>query len=81
MNISEHTQILKAYVDRLTVADLDLIASAVRRAWQEQLNGNAGSQARADGGVRSAIESALSNLSTGDRFNIASITSKTINRT
>lgn len=81
MNISEHTQVLKAYIDRLTVADIDLIASAVRRTWNEQLNGNAGSQAGADDGLRSAIENALSNLSTGDRFNIAAITYRNLRTT
>ena len=80
MNISEHTRILKAYLDRLTLADLDLIYQASRKTYEQQLNGNANSQEDADFKLYAAIMDGLGNMLTHDRHNITAAIHSIINR-
>lgn len=80
MNISEHTRILKAYLDRLTLADLELIYQASRKTYEQQLNGNANSQEDADFKLYVAIMNGLGNMLTHDRHNITANIHSIINR-
>ena len=80
MNISEHTRILKAYLDRLTLADLELIYQASRKTYEQQLNGNANSQEDADFKLYVAIMDGLGNMLTHDRHNITAAIHSIINR-
>ena len=80
MNISEHTRILKAYLDRLTLADLDFIYQASRKTYEQQLNGNANSQEDADFKLYAAIMDGLGNMLTHDRHNITADIHRIINR-
>lgn len=81
MNISEHTRILKAYIDRLTIAELETITRAVGKCWHESFNGNQGSQEDADLKLYSAIMDSLGSMQTHDRDSISAVVSKIVNRT
>ena len=80
VNISEHTRILKAYIDRLPLAELEKIMNASHRTWHEQLNGNANSQEDADFKLYAAIMDGLGNMLTHDRHNITAAIHSIINR-
>lgn len=80
MNISEHTRILKAYIDRMTIADLDRICEANRSAWNQAMNGNANSQREAYTALYSEIMNTLENLVGRDLDNIAVEINRIINR-
>ena len=80
MNISEHTRILKAYIDRLPLAELEKIMKASHRTWHEQLNGNANSQEDADFKLYATIMNGLGNMLTHDRHNITTIVSNIVRR-
>ena len=54
-----HAQALKAYICRLSLADVDAIAAAYRACWREQNSGNAGSQDHADKELEQAITAAI----------------------
>lgn len=80
MNVAEHAKILKSYIDRLSMADLQNIVKVHQYCWDEQLNGNAGSQKTEDEHLYSVILNSLGQMLTHDRDNIAFIIDKTINR-
>jgi hypothetical protein len=81
MNISEHTRIFCAYINRCTLADLEMILEASRRAWQEQANGNRGSQDEAAFRLHSTIMCTLEKMSSRDRDTLANVVSAIVNRT
>jgi len=80
MNVSEHAKILKAYIDRLSMADLKIITQVHSFCWDEQLNGNAGSQRSEDEHLQSVILNALGQMLSHDRDNITRIIDNTLNR-
>lgn len=80
MNISEHTRIFKAYIDRMPLAELEKIIQVNNRSWHESLNGNAGSQRDAMTDLFSAIMEALEAMSGHDRTMIAAEVSSIVNR-
>ena len=51
-----HTQNFKAYLDLMTLKDMDLVHGAIHRCWQEQLNGSAGGQRAADNDLLTVID-------------------------
>lgn len=81
MNISEHTRILKAYIDRMPLADLERVMQANNRVWHEVFNGNAGSQREASTDLFSAIMDALGHMSGHDRNMIAAEIQAIVHRT
>lgn len=80
VNISEHTRILKAYIDRLPLAELEKIMNASHRTWHEQLNGNANSQLDASTKLFAVIMEGLESLSSYDRNNLTAAIHRIINR-
>lgn len=80
MNISEHTRIYKAYINRTSLADLRIILDALERCWREQNSGNRGSQEEADFALHSVIMGSLERMLSSDRQNITSIVSRIVNR-
>ena len=80
LNISEHSKILKAYIDRLTMKDLKEILFQVETCKQEQLNGSNKSQQIADTYLQIAIMNALGGMLTSDRDNIGKVIKSTIER-
>jgi hypothetical protein len=62
----DHTNILNAYLSRLTTADLENILKHENRRLQEMLNGNRNSQAQAQAGFYAAVANAVNNLSKHD---------------
>ncbi len=51
-----HTQNFKAYLDLMTLKDMDVVHGAVHRCWQEQLNGSSGGQRAADKDLLTVID-------------------------
>ena len=80
MNISEHTRILKAYIDRMTIADLDRICEANRSAWNQAMNGNANSQLDASTKLFAVIMEGLESMTSYDRNNLTAAIHRIINR-
>lgn len=80
MNVSEHAKILKSYIDRLSIKDIQDILYHYESCHQESLNGNTNSQKSADVILQGAILNALVKMLPSDRDNITSIIDKTLNR-
>lgn len=80
MNISEHSDILKAYVGRISLQDMRNILEAYEGCWQEQNNGNRGSQHHADIRLDTAIREAMGKMLSSDRDNITTIIGRKVNR-
>ena len=80
MNISEHTRILKSYIDRMRYVDLEEVNRCVLDCKKQTLNGNANSQLDADFALHNAIMTAMEALLTHDRDNIAKIVTTVVNR-
>lgn len=68
-----HARILKAYICRLKLADVDAIAAAYRACWREQNSGNRGSQESADRHLEQTIAAAIANALPSDIANIETI--------
>lgn len=71
MNISEHARIFHQYVGIIPLRDLKFICLAVESCWQEQANGNAGSQDAANRNLHHTIMEALGNALCSDRDGVA----------
>ena len=70
MKHSEHAQILKAFIERIGIVDLELILEAKRRTMQEAMNGNANSQEHADFQLHSIILGSVDRMLERDRWGI-----------
>ena len=71
---NQHAHILEAYICRLSLWDVKGIVEAYQRCWQEQANGNAGSQDDAHKKLVDAIRSGIQNVLPSDLANICAIT-------
>jgi len=58
-----HKKALKAYLGRISKADMDKIIEAHNNIWRQQANGNMGSQMKADDQMSEAVNKAIDNMS------------------
>lgn len=68
-----HERILRAYLARLTLADVRALAAAIESTCQEQMNGTASSQLAAGMAFDAAVNTAIGRMLTCDKQTIASI--------
>lgn len=74
MTLEDHAQVFESYLNRVRLSDLGAIVSAIAKCWQEQANGNAGSQLSAQQVLSVQVLSAIRNISRHDLNNIETIT-------
>lgn len=80
MKTSDHAQILKTYIDRLSIKNLKDILYHHESCHQEQLNGNATSQKNADVVLHASVLNIIEQMLPADKSNIERIIEKTLNR-
>ncbi len=79
MKMSDHANILKAYIDRLSLKDIKDILFHHESCYQEMLNGNANSQKNADIVLYATILNIFERMLSPDKKGIDSIIEKTFN--
>lgn len=70
MNTEQQASILKAFIDRVSIADLEMMLRAKRETIQQAMNGNANSQLYADFQLQSVIIGSIATLLDRDQRGI-----------
>lgn len=80
MKTSDHANIFKSYIDRMSMKELKDILYHCESCYQEFLHGNANSQKNADVVLHGAILNIFERMLSAEKNGIESIIDKIINR-
>ncbi|ARL25506.1 hypothetical protein [Burkholderia pseudomallei] len=78
MDIELHTDILYAYLVRLSFGDLQQIVDAERNAWHAQANYGTSGQTAEQNAAREVVRAAIGRMLASDRANVETIIRRNI---